>query len=303
MATVKPRFIPSVFQFMEHLINQLQQRGKVRTSETYRATLNSFKRYRRGEDLTLKSLTSDELLLYEADMARRGACPNTTSFYMRILRAAYNKAVEQGLVAQTYPFTHVYTGIDKTVKRALPLSDVKRLKNLDLTRRPALAYARDLFLFSFYTRGMSFIDMAHLRKTDLQCGVLVYRRRKTGQQLVVKVEKCLQEILDRYHSEASDYLLPIITDEALARRQYRNALRAVNRDLKVVGEMLGVPVKLTTYVGRHSWATAAKASRIPLSVISESLGHESEQTTQIYLASIDSSVIDEANAKILSALR
>jgi integrase len=142
-----------------------------------------------------------------------------------------------------------------------------------------------------------------LRKTDLQGGVLVYRRRKTGQQLVVKVEKCLQEILDRYHSEASDYLLPIITDEALARRQYRNALRAVNRDLKVVGEMLGVSVKLTTYVGRHSWATAAKASRIPLSVISESLGHESEQTTQIYLASIDSSVIDEANAKILSALR
>jgi integrase len=292
----------TLFNFMERIIVQLKLRGKVRTSETYQATLNSFKRYRNDEDLMLDALTSDELLLYESYMAQRGVCPNTTSFYMRILRAVYNKAVEKGLIEQKNPFTHVYTGVSKTIKRALVLPDIKRLKDLDLSLHPALAFARDLFLFSFYMRGMSFIDMAHLRKMDMKGGIISYRRHKTGQQLVVKVEQCAQEIIDRYHDETSNYLLPIITGEGDERHQYRNALHAINNRLKEIGKMIGSPIKLTTYVGRHSWASAAKSSNIPISVISESMGHENERTTQIYLASIDTSLIDDANAKILSSL-
>jgi integrase len=287
---------------MERVIVQLKLRGKVRTSETYQATLNSFKRYRNDEDLMLDALTSDELLLYESYMVQRGVCPNTTSFYMRILQAVYNKAVEKGLIEQKNPFTHVYTGVSKTVKRALLLPDIKRIKNLDLSLHPTLAFARDIFLFSFYMRGMSFIDMAHLRKNDLKGGIISYRRHKTGQQLVVKVEQCAQEIIDRYHDETSSYLLPIITSEGDERHQYRNALHSINNRLKEIGKMIGSPIKLTTYVGRHSWASAAKSNNIPISVISESMGHENERTTQIYLASIDTSVIDDANAKILSFL-
>jgi integrase len=250
----------------------------------------------------LDALTSDELLLYESYMVQRGVCPNTTSFYMRILQAVYNKAVEKGLIEQKNPFTHVYTGVSKTVKRALLLPDIKRIKNLDLSLHPTLAFARDIFLFSFYMRGMSFIDMAHLRKNDLKGGIISYRRHKTGQQLVVKVEQCAQEIIDRYHDETSSYLLPIITSEGDERHQYRNALHVMNHRLKEIGKMIGSPIQLTTYVGRHSWASAAKSNNIPISVISESMGHENERTTQIYLASIDTSVIDDANAKILSFL-
>jgi hypothetical protein len=209
----------TLFNFMERIIVQLKLRGKVRTSETYQATLNSFKRYRNDEDLMLDALTSDELLLYESYMVQRGVCPNTTSFYMRILRAVYNKAVEKGLIEQKNPFSHVYTGVSKTIKRALFLPDIKRLKNLDLSLHPTLAFARDIFLFSFYMRGMSFIDMAHLRKMDMKGGIISYRRHKTGQQLVVKVEQCAQEIIDRYHDETSSYLLPIITSEGDERHQ------------------------------------------------------------------------------------
>jgi integrase len=149
---------------------------------------------------------------------------------------------------------------------------------------------------------MSFIDMAHLRKMDKKGGIISYRRHKTGQQLVVKVEQCAQEIIDRYHDETSSYLLPIITGDGDERHQYRNALHSINNRLKEIGKMIGSPIKLTTYVGRHSWASAAKSNNIPISVISESMGHENERTTQIYLASIDTSVIDDANAKILSFL-
>ncbi len=222
---------------------------------------------------------------------------------MRILRAVYNRAVEKDIVVQKYPFKSVYTGIEKTVKRAVPLKIIRQIKQADLSLFPSLDYARDLFMFSFYTRGMSFVDMAYLKKRDLQNGTLSYRRKKTGQQLYVKWEKCMQEITDKYPVNNSGYLLPIIKrPEEDERKQYRNALLLVNKKLKRLSVMLELPVVLTTYVARHSWASIAKGRHIPVSVISEAMGHDSEMTTQIYLASLDTAVVDQANSLILRDL-
>lgn len=292
----------SLFNFMQSVISQLKRMDKIRTSETYAATLSSFKQYRNGEDIMLDSITSDEMLLYEAYMTNRGICPNTTSFYMRILRAVYNRAVEKGFTEQRYPFRHVYTGVCKTMKRAISLNDIRRIKQLDLSLKPSMALARDVFLFGFYTRGMAFVDIAYLGKKDIQSGVIIYRRHKTGQQLHIKVEKCIQEIIDRYEDAESDYVFPIIKTAGNEYGEYKNALRLVNGKLKDIGKMIGTSVKLTTYVGRHSWGSVARSNNIPISVISESMGHDNEQTTRIYLASLDASVIDEANAKILKEL-
>ena len=168
----------SLFPFMQSVINQLKRLNRIRTSETYAATLASIMKFRDGQDILLCEIDGDTMTLYEAWLKVNGNCPNTTSFYMRILRAVYNRAVEKELVEQRYPFKHVYTGIDKTVKRAVPLKAVKRIKELDLTLKPHLDYARDMFLFSFYTRGMSFIDMAYLKKSDLKNGILTYRRKR-----------------------------------------------------------------------------------------------------------------------------
>ena len=161
-------------------IIQLRRLGKERTSETYAAALKSFMTFRGYRDVSIERLTTVMMQEYEAWLKAKGISMNTTSFYMRILRAAYNRAVDEGLAKQQFPFRHVYTGICKTVKRAVSVEDIKRIKRLDLSGRPALDFARDMFMFSFYTRGMSFIDMAYLKKTDLQGGVLCYRRRKTG---------------------------------------------------------------------------------------------------------------------------
>ncbi len=294
----------SLFHFMQGIISQLKQLGRVRTSETYTATLNSFMKFRAGQDILLCEVDSDTMQLYEAWLKGNGACPNTVSFYMRILRAVYNRAVEKELAEQRHPFKHVYTGIDKTVKRAVSLEAIKLIKELDLTLNPHLAYARDMFLFSFYTRGMSFIDMAYLLKSDLKDGILTYRRRKTGQQLSVKWERCMEDIVAKYKDTYNtDYLLPIITNPlADGRKQYRNAIYRVNTALKEVARLAGLAVPLTMYCGRHSWASIAKSKNIPLSVISEGMGHDSEETTRIYLASLDTSVIDEANSLILKSL-
>lgn len=292
------------FVFMEHVIAHLKALGKERTPETYAATLRSFRRFRRGRDLTFDEVDSDQMLAYESYLRSNGVRPNSTSFYMRILRAVYNRAVEKELTVQRHPFRHVYTGVDKTVKRAVPLRTIRRIREMDLSDSSALAFARDVFLFSFYTRGMSFVDIAYLRKKDLCGGVLSYRRRKTGQQLFVKWEKCMQEIVHRYDNPHSPYLLPIINPagEVEPRRQYIYAAHRINRHLKAIGNRLGLSVPLTMYVSRHAWASIARSKNVPLSVISEGMGHDSEHTTRIYLASLDTMAIDRANSKILKSL-
>ena len=293
----------SLFNFMESIIIKLKQNGKVRTSETYTVTLNSFKKFRQDEDIMLDCLNSEIMEAYEAWHQQRGVSPNTISFYTRILRAVYNRAVENEIIENRNPFRHVYTGVDKTVKRALPLSIIKKIKALDLSLTPALDFARDMFIMSFMLRGMSFIDMAYLRKSDLSNGYVAYRRRKTGQLLTIEWTKEMQMILDKYPENSTDYLLPIIKNTGTNERYtYRNVGYNINHNLKTIAKKVGITIPLTLYVARHSWASVAKAKGIPLSVISEGMGHDSEATTQIYLASLDTSVVDKANSLILKSL-
>ena len=292
----------SFFNFMHGVIAQLKQLGKVRTSETYTATLKSFITFREEQDVPLDGITSDLMLLYEAHLKTRGVRMNTISFYMRNLRAVYNRAVEKGLTEQNNPFRHVYTGVDKTVKRAIPIKAIKALKDLDLSMKSSLDFARDMFMFSFYTRGMSFVDMAYLKRSDLKNGIRTYRRRETGQALSIKWEKCMSEIISKYPDNKTDFLLPIIKEVGNERKQYDNALHLVNYRLKDLSKKLKLQRPLTMYVARHSWASIAKAKNVPLSVISEGMGHDSETTTQIYLASLETSVVDKANKMILGLL-
>lgn len=293
----------SFFNFLNETISKLQLQGKTRTAETYAAALASFRKFRDNEDIMLQCINSDVMETYQAYLSQQGLALNTISFYMRILRATYNRAVEYGLIEQSYPFKRVYTGIAKTVKRAIPLKVVKVIKQLDLSKSPTLDFARDMFMFSFYTRGMSFIDMAYLRKTDLKNGYLVYRRKKTRQQLIIQWTKEMQMILDKYPENNSDYLLPILKNRGRNERYvYRNVGYNINHNLKKIAQKVGIQIPLTLYVARHSWASAAKAKGIPLGVISEGMGHDSETTTQIYLASLDTSVVDKANSLILKSL-
>ena len=303
----------SLLNFMGEIIVKLKQNGKIRTAETYISALNSFTKfidiskakghYFMGNEIMLYGITSDIVEYYESYLHSRGVTPNTISFYMRILRAVYNRAVEKDLIEQSFPFRHVYTGIDKTVKRALPLAVIKKIKALDLSLCPALDYARDMFLMSFCLRGMSFIDMAFLRKSDLRNGHVLYRRRKTGQRLTIEWTKEMQVVIDKYPESRAGYLLPIIRNTGINERcAYRNMSYNINRSLKKIAQMINADIPLTLYVARHSWASAAKSNGIPISVISEGMGHDSETTTRIYLASLDTAVVDRANSIILKSL-
>jgi len=290
--------------FGRNLVMQLRQMNKRALSERYNYVLDRFAQFRQGKDLPLEEVSSRVMMEFESHMKTMHACINTISYYMRNLRAVYKRAVEKGMIEDANPFKYVYTGIDKTRKRAIPLESIRRMKDLDLTFLPLLDYARDLFLFSVYMRGMSFVDMAYLKKEDLHNGVVTYRRHKTDRQLSVKWEDMMQEIVDKYDTDATPYMLPVIRDMADdSRRQYKSALRLVNKKLKIIGEMVGLSMPLSTYVARHAWASIAKERHVAVSVISEAMGHDSEKTTRIYLAALDTSEIDNANRHILDALK
>ena len=315
----KKKTSETLFQFMNLLIALLKKNGQHRTMLHYKATLASFRRYRDGKDIALSEIDAEVIRSYEAYLHHTAkVCSNTSSFYLRILRATYNKAVAKGLTPQQHSFKDVYTGNARTSKRAIPTESVSQIKRLESVKdlTPKEEMARDTFLMSFYLRGISFIDLAHLRKSDLKDDYLHYTRSKTGQRLTIRWEEKMQELMEKYQAQTdtSPYLFPFLVDYGIKSqnktidkiqedvRQYHNAEARISYHLRKLGAKIGVKGKLTLYVARHSWATTARDKNIPISVISEALGHHSETTTQIYLNSIKSSAVDDANAKILSAL-
>lgn len=298
------RTTTSVLAFMNAQIKQLQQNNRFGTALNYRKTMLSFTQYLAGKEINFNKITDNLIQNYNAYLLQRGMTRNTTSFYMRTLRAIYNKAVKQKLTSQTFPFSEVYTGIDRTRKRAIDEKTISQLFKLQLTPNSPLALARDLFIFSYCTRGMAFADMAYLKKSSLYNGYISYSRRKTGQLLTIKAEPIIEEIIARYNNSSTPYLFPIITstNPQIAYAQYQQGINVYNRHLGTLSKMLSSCTKLTSYTARHSWATAARNHNIPISVISAGMGHTSEQTTRIYLASLENSIIDDANRGILEGL-
>lgn len=294
----------SLQAYMSGCIRELEEKGRFGTALTYRRTRNSISGFLGGRELLLSEIDENIILDYSDYLSSRQLTKNTRSFYMRTLRSVYNKASRQGLVRQTFPFRDVYTGIDKTRKRAVSESAVLRMQRLDLSRLPSLVLCRDLFVFSYCTRGMAFVDIAFLKRENIKGGYISYCRHKTRQRLRIKIEPCIQNILRRYASGERSYVFPILGSgsEAELYSQYRRALGIYNRRLKRLGRLAGEMLPLSSYTPRHSWATAAYKRRVPVSVISAAMGHTSEKTTRIYLASLEDSVIDEANSSLLKTL-
>ena len=294
----------SVLDFMKNQIRLMRNANRLGTALNYEKTMKNFAEFLGGVNLPFSAMTEHLIADYNAFLVQRGMVRNSISFYMRIMRAVYNKAVRQKLVEQSHPFTEVYTGIDRTRKRAVSESVISQLYKLKLAGGTPLALARDMFIFSYCTRGMAFVDIAYLKKDNIQNGVICYARRKTGQLLSVRIEPSIQCIIDRYSSALSPYIFPILTstDAKEAYEEYQVAINNHNRLLRRLSKMLPADCTLTSYTSRHSWATAARNHNVPISVISAGMGHASEQTTQIYLTMLENSVVDDANQGLIRSL-
>ena len=297
----------TVFTFLEEQVERQERMQKHGTANTYISTYRRFKEYRQNKDLFFDELTPGMIEEYEAWLANRNQKPNTIRFYLRTLNTLFCKAANNGMLSEERKlFSHVRLSYATTTKRALSEADILALQNLKLEAGTTLAFARDMFMFSFYMRGMPFVDIAYLKKSNLKNGILTYRRKKTNQPLLVEWEQVHQEIVERYAHQTvgSPYMFPIIKQtDGTEYKQYKRVQEKVNRTLKKLGIMIGLKTPLTAYVARHSWASIARDMNIPIPVISEGMGHQSYKTTQVYLNSIDVSKISEANRTIIQRIR
>lgn len=295
----------TITDFFTKQIQKLKNDNRRGTARNYNKTLKSLKAFMKNTDSTFNIVTEQFVESYNTFLIQRGVVRNTISFYMRIFRSVYNKAVTQKIVEQTFPFKNVYTGVDKTRKRAVTETVISQLFSIDLKKSKALQFARDLFIFSFYTRGMAFVDIVFLKKSNIQNGYITYVRHKTGQELTIKIETKLQNIINRYEKKDSPYVFPILNTEDgnKAYSQYEIALNYYNRQLKRLSNFLEPNINLSSYTPRHTWATTARNKNVPLSIISAGMGHSSERTTLIYLTKIENSVIDEVNKTIIDSIK
>ena len=296
----------TVLSYMARQIDLMKLEKRFGTSRNYSKAQNSLNAFLKGRDICFSRIDESFVHEYNSFLEQRGITRNTISFYMRILRALYNKATKEHIARPRQLFSDVYTGVDKTRKRALDEKAVKRIMALDLKGLPSLMLSRDIFYFSFCMRGMSFVDIAFLKKHDYDGEYITYHRQKTGQRLMVYAEPCIERIIRRYSSQTAGtpYIFPIIKSDnsETAFRQYQTALGYHNRKLKELARRAKVNIPLSSYCARHTWATVARNHHIPISVIAAAMGHNSEKTTLIYLASLENSVIDKANRRVIESV-
>lgn len=295
----------SLPDYVQGLAKDLERDERYAASQSYSTLHRSLREFSEPNGLAFADIAPAVIKKYEQWLFNRGCCRNTVSLYLRLLRSILRQAADAGWMAYTDDlFARVFTGYDPSDKRAVSADIICRLIDLDLSHEPGLAFARDLFLLSFYLRGIPFIDLSHLRKNDIRNGVLHYRRSKTGQPLAVTLEPWTMEILEHYQSkaESSVYLLPIICrpQEEDEKKQYDSALRLYNKRLRKLALLMGIKEKLTSYVARHSWATIAYHEGIPVSEISAGLSHTSEQVTYAYLESFSTDALANVNRQVVA---
>ncbi len=292
-------------------IDQLKASGRINTATKYRFCLSSLRKYR-SMNLPFEQIDPTFLREFESHQRIGGSKENSIATKMSVLKAVYNKAIaDKVFIPKENPFAQHKIGNlwTATRKRSITKEEVHRLIELELptARSPYLAFARDIFLFSYFTAGINFKDMATLRFCNIANGRIYYARHKTGKAINCPLAPIAQEIIQKYAAEdhsQQDYIFPILdralhqTEQQIFNRIHK-VLQNINRQLRRLGDLMGLNISLTTYVARHTFATVLKRSGVNIAIISESLGHSDLSTTQIYLDSFENSQIDEAMQNLL----
>lgn len=298
---------PVLSVYVAERIRQKRALNKVSTAELYQVATGHFQRFTGDKYIRMEAISKTLVTDFAAYLQQRGLATNTVNSYLSALRAIYNAARHEGLLSpEKMPFEGMKLKRSHTTKRAIAVSFIQQLAgNRGEKEDPRRELTTDLCLFSFLACGMPFVDMAFLSRKNIQGNELVYKRRKTGSQIRMEISEGMWRLIRKYESAGGNrrFLFPILPDsETFTHAQYKYRLAVHNRELKAIGAELGFPIRLTSYVTRHSWASAALANEVPVAVISQALGHSSEKTTRYYLSELDISQLTTANQKVSGAI-
>lgn len=280
---------------------RMQKQARHKTAANYLTAARSLSRFLDNGKWRFADITAAMLQCYQRWLCNRGVRLNTVSAYMRSLRSLYNRAAGN---AADNPFTAVFTGNEQTAKRSVTDEEIRRLLALQLDRLPHLAFARDMFMFSFMAMGMPFVDIAYLKWQQIHDGVLHYARHKTGHKVCVAIEPYMAEIISRHTTQGCEFVFPILADTTAdtIHHTYLKRLRAYNYALHRLSHLIGSSRTLSSYVARHSWASLAYRSGIDISLIAKAMGHTKLSTTLIYIRALFDPSLAEANKKVMQSL-
>ena len=305
-----PKGGDNIVAFMRSLEADYVKDGRIGYATTLRTAASALSRLNEGRPLRFADLTAERLEDLERVLKAEGCKPGGIAAYMRTIRAAVNKAIKEGKMAERqYPFdTATHKGYSMSrlkstpERRALSEQDMDKLKRFPFDTAPHLAESVRMFLFSYYADGMNFQDMARLRRSNLKGGRIFYERKKTKRAINIPVDKVLADLLKDLGGHDGPYLLPILGPEHVTDMQQwnrvRKYLKRVNKQLKEAAEVVGIEADLTTYVARHTAFTTYYRKGVPLQHISEMARHSSPAVTQLYLRSLGADVLDEARKKL-----
>lgn len=286
----------SLFTFIKTRVTELTVSGKIGNARAYKGLLDQLVKYK--EDTPLASVDYNYINSFKLAKYVAGNSANTLRYYLKTFRAVINEAIRRGYFNRnSYPFIKgLVPGPEQTAKRFLTAADVEKIERYK-TQWPGEQRAKDLFLLGFYLRGADIVDVSHLTNANIKRDRIEYKRQKSGQILSIKVIPKAAEILERY--KGGKYLMPLI-DKNINEDRPKYALRVknLNRSLKNIGEKLELPIRLTTKVNRHSWATIAKQKGVSKDVIKEALGHQDRTVTEVYLGAYDQEILDSANSLV-----
>ncbi len=287
--------------FRQHL-SRLEEEKRTGYRLSIQQTYNSLIKFNRHLDIPFSEMDYNWLRRYGTLLRKQGKSENTIGIRFRTIRMIFNLAIEMEVVKpEYYPFKKFKVSKlhQDTAKRAITKDDVQAIINYPTAGKGFyVCLAIDLFTFSYFMGGINFVDMAFLTERNVIDNRLIYTRKKTGKLINLPLQERAALLLKRYKDKSKPYLFPILSEFHKTEQQRLNRLHkvitTVNTVLKSLGEELNIPVKLTTYVARHSYATILKRAGVPTSIICESLGHSSEKVTQVYLDSFENSQLDKS---------
>src|SRR5690554_2095213 len=297
-----------VYSFWEEIIVEQKFAGRTGNARIHSDTLISVKKFAKGKELIFHQITPEFLEKYGSWLRSRGGTDGGIGVKMRSIRSVFNSAIKRSRIKEDlYPFKFYKVSKlkGKGIKKALKLEDIQKVAQLDLSEYPTLIDTRNYFIFSFYTRGMNFADMATLKWNDISDDRIYYTRSKTKRNFQIKILPPVQEILNYYkgRSTPTDYVFPILLEQGMTfshlENRKRKVLKRYNKRLKEIASLCGIDKPLSSYVARHSYANSLKQKGISTDIISESMGHQNIAITQAYLKELDNSLIDEAMEVLL----
>ena len=309
-----------LFKYFEKVISYLTINNQVSTSILYKNALDKLKSFVGKESLSFDGFSTEKLFKFHEWM-ENDLSTSTISMYQRCIKAVYNRAIADQLIAsQISPYSKEnkikkYTIPSATnKKKTLTAENVKKILEYCPIKGSVMERAKDYWLMSLYANGLNMADLLSLRNKHYTDETISFVRKKTKStskketKIEISVIDEMAKLISKYRNNdlrPESLLFPIIVNKDnpfSVRKAIKNFTNSVNKQMKILAKDIGITGKISTYYARYTFSNLAKNKNVSTEYIKEALGHANIKTTEIYLDSFNENIRIENTNKIFEDL-